>query len=38
MKNKFLQDSIPTAKFTYIGREFFENEIKHLKFPLVMKP
>ena len=38
MKNKFLQDSIPTAKFTYIGKEFFENEIKDLKFPLVMKP
>lgn len=38
MKNKFLQDSIPTAKFTYIGKDFFENEIKDLKFPLVMKP
>lgn len=38
MKNKFLQDSIPTAKFTYIGKGFSENEIKDLKFPLVMKP
>lgn len=38
MKNLFKKNNIPTANFSIIGEDFRNEEIAHLKFPVVVKP
>lgn len=38
MKNLFKDNSIPTVSFAIIGKDFKDQEIAHLRFPVVVKP
>jgi biotin carboxylase len=38
MKNIFKDKSIPTVSFAIIGKDFKDQEIAHLRFPVVVKP
>lgn len=38
MKNIFKNNDIPTANFTFLGREFDDQELNGFKFPVVVKP
>ena len=38
MKNIFKDNSIPTVSFAIIGKDFKDEDISHLRFPVVVKP